>query len=92
MSSSCLARKFLTRNAGCTIFVMNLLLDHFWISHCCCVQWMMEFCDMSGCRFTPKTLNSHTTYFTVAFTIVLVVVFFYMAGEFPRYERLIVSV
>ncbi|GMH32318.1 hypothetical protein BSKO_00152 [Bryopsis sp. KO-2023] len=36
--------------------------------------------------FTPKSLHSHTTFFTFVFTILLVVPFCYMAGEFARFE------
>lgn len=44
-----------------------------------------------SCRFTPKKLNTHTPYFTIVFIIVLLVVFFYMAAEYPRYEIKFVS-
>lgn len=38
--------------------------------------------------FTPKSLHSHTVFFTFVFTILLVVPFWYMAGEYPRYARI----
>lgn len=52
---------------------------------------MGEFIPVALRRFTPSGLNTHTPYFTAIFTLVVFVVFFFMAGEFPQYQESLVS-
>lgn len=49
-------------------------------------------CSVALFRFTPAGLNTHSVYFTVVFTFVVSILFFYMAAEFPRYHEKEVSI
>ena len=40
-------------------------------------------CSLIVCRsFTPATMNKHRPYFSYAYSVVVITIFFYMAGEY----------